>query len=247
MPQSDSLLGINDIDATELPDYRPLYVPAAIGLVLGGLSFLALLHPVMWFWPLIGVGVNAYALVRLSQSDRLVGRKAAAWGLFLSLLFGVVAPVRVGGYHWMARQEAGRYGREWFEALLSGNVHKAHHMASMPAERKPLDDQLSALYEQSSDLRTQLDGYLKIPVIETLRSLGPRATVRHYQTESTQTDGRSDLVEDVYAVTYDDEQQRRKTFFVKLSLWRNLQKEAGPRVWRVQNPDGAYKPKGWEQ
>jgi hypothetical protein len=245
MPQSDSLLGINDIDATELPDYRPLCVTAAIGLILGAFSFLALLHPVMWFWPLIAACVNVYALGRLAQSDRLVGRKAAVWGLFFALLFGALAPVRTGAYYWMASREAAQFGREWFEALLSGNVQKAHQMSTMPAERKPLDETLAGLYERSSDLRTQLDGYLKMPVISTLRALGPRATVRHYQTESTQTDGRSDLVEDIYAVTY-DEQGARKTFFVKLSLWRNLQKEAGPRLWRVQSPEGGYKPKGWE-
>lgn len=245
MSQSDSLLGINDIEATELPEYRPLCVTAAIGLVLGLFSFLALLHPVMWFWPLVTVAVNGYALYSLSRSDRLVGRKAAVWGLFLALLFGVAAPLRIGAYHWMATQEAGRFGREWFQALLEGNVYKSHQMTSMPGDRKPLDDQLPALYEQSNDLRTQLDGYLKTPVISTLRAVGPRATVRHYQTEAAQTDGRSDLVEDVYAVTY-DEQGSQKTFFVKLSLWRNLQKDAGPRIWRVQSPEGGYKPKGWE-
>ncbi len=58
------------------------------------------------------------------------------------------------------------------------------------------------------------------------------------------TDGHNDRVEDAYAVTY-DETGRTKTFFVKLSLWRNLNKEAGPRLWRVQNPEGGYRPKGW--
>jgi hypothetical protein len=64
-------------------------------------------------------------------------------------------------------------------------------------------------------------------------------------TESSQTDGRTDVVEDVYAVTYEDG-GRKKTFFVKLGLWRNLLDQAAPRLWRVQNPEGGYKPKNWE-
>jgi hypothetical protein len=246
MSQSDSLLGINDIEATELPDYRPLCLSAAIGLVMGLFSFLALLHPVLWFWPLAGALVSGYALYVLVHSERLVGRKAALVGLLLSLLFGAAAPARVGAYQWMGTKEARDFGRQWFEALLSGDVYTAHQMASMPGDRKPLDEQLPALYEHSADLRTQPDGYLKNPVISTLRALGPRAMVRHYATESSQTDGRNDLVEDVYAVTYEDRPGHKKSFFVKLNLWRNLQEEAGPRVWRVQSPEGGYKPKRWE-
>jgi hypothetical protein len=245
MPESDSLLGINDIEGVELPDYRPFCVTAGVGLVLGILSFLAFLHPVMWFWPLVALLVNAYALFLLSRSDRLAGRNAAVWGLFLAILFGVAAPSRLGVYYWMALRDARDFGRQWLEAVLEGNVYKAHQMSSMPNDRKPLDDTLIPLYEQSSDLRTHLDTYLKTPVIATLRSLGSRALVRHYQTERVNSDGRNDLVEDVYAVTFDDEQGRKKSFFVKLFLWRNLNKTAGPRYWRVQNPEGGYTPNGW--
>jgi hypothetical protein len=244
MATTDPLIGINELEGADLPDYRPLCVPALVGCALGAFSFLALLHPVMWFWPLIALAVNAYALLVLGQSDRMIGRRAALWGLFLSLLFGVAAPLRTGVYQWIQQREAREIGREWFEALLEGNVHKAHQLTTMPGERKPIDAQLPALYEQSADLRTGLDNYLKLPVVATIRALGPRATVRHFQTESTLTDGRSDLVEDAYAVTY-EEGGRKKTFFVKLSLWRNLNKDAGPRLWRVQSPEGGYRPKGW--
>jgi hypothetical protein len=244
MSQSDSLIGINDIEATELPDYRPLCVAAPIGLVLGLLSFLAFLHPVLWFVPLLAAGVNIYALISLAQSERMVGRQAAVAGLMLALAFGTAAPLRIVTYHWLARRDAGRFGREWIQAVLEQDVHKAHQMAKMPGERQPIDGQLAAFYEQSSELRTELETYLKTPVVATLMALGPQATVRHYQTESSQTDGRSDLVEDVYAVTY-EENGRQKSFFIKLNLWRNLKKEVGPRLWRVQSPEGGYKPKNW--
>lgn len=244
MAPTDSIVGINDIDATELPDYRPLCLPAAVGLVLGAFSFLALLHPVMWFWPALAIGVNVYALRLLATSDRLVGRNAAVYGLCLSLAFGVAAPLRIYTYQWLAVHDAGRFGRQWIQALLDGNVYLAHQMAVMPNDRKALDEDLPAVYEQSDTLRTELDGYLKTPVVATLRSLGSRAVVRHYETERADTDGRNDLVEDVYAVTY-EEDGRRKSFFVKISLWRNLKSEAGPRAWRVQSPEGAYRPKDW--
>jgi hypothetical protein len=246
MSTTDSSSGINELEGAELPDYRPLCVPAMVGCALGALSFLALLHPVMWFWPLIAAGVNIYALIVLAQSDRMIGQRAALWGLFLSLLFGIGAPMRTVVYQWFQQREAREFGDEWLQTLSEGNVYKAHQMTMMPGERKPIDEKLPALYEQSADLQTSLDTYLKTPVIATLRALGPRATIRHYQTESVATDARSDLVENAYAVTY-DEAGRKKTFFIKLTLWRNLNKESGPRLWRLQGPDGGYRPKGWEQ
>lgn len=244
MAPTDSIVGINDIDATELPDYRPLCVPAAVGLAMGALSFLALLHPVMCFVPVLAIGVNVYALVLLARSDRMVGRAAAVCGLCLALIFGVTEPVRVISYHWLAYRDGSQFGRQWIQAIQDGNLYLAHQMSVMPNDRKAPGDDLPALYSKSDSLRTELENYLKTPAITTLRSLGTRATVRHYQTERVETDGRHDLVEDVYAVTY-DEDGRPKTFFIKLNMWRNLKSDAGPRLWRVQGPDGAYRPKGW--
>jgi hypothetical protein len=245
MSHLDSAVGVNEIDGAELPDYRPLCIPAIVGCVVGVLSFLALLHPVLWFVPLIGIGVNAYAFMQLASSDRMIGRRAAQWGIFLSLLFGAAAPLRTLTYQWLERRDAQQTAREWFEAVREGNLYKAHQLGLMPGERRPLDDQLPKVYEQSADLQAGLDSYSKTPVVATLRALGPQAMVRHYQTESVQSDGRQDLVEDVYAVTY-DERGQKKTFFIKMSLWRSLRADMGPRLWRVQNPEGGYKPKGWE-
>jgi hypothetical protein len=212
--------------------------------VLGIYSFLAVFHPVLWVWPLVAVAVCCYALSCLNQSDRMIGRGAAQWGLFLALMMGVAAPLRVGAYYLREQREARDFGQQWFEAVLNGNMHKAHQMSTMPGERKSMNDELPALYEKSPDLKTALDTYQQTPVIATLRALGSKAQVRHYQTESCLTDGKSDLVEDVYVVSYDDG-GKKKSFFVKVNLWRNLNKEAGPRVWRVQNPEGGYKPKSW--
>lgn len=244
MAPTDSFVGINDIDATELPDYRPLCVPAAVGLVLGALSFLALLHPVMLFLPVLAIGVNVYALVLLARSDRMAGRTAAVCGLCLALIFGVAEPLRVYTYHWLAFRDASQFGRQWIQAIQDGQIYLAHQMSTMPSDRKLPGEDLPELYAKTDSLRTELEDYLKAPAIATLRSLGSRATVRHYQTEGVATDGRHDRVEEVYAVTY-EEDGRPKTFFIKLDLWRNLKSETGPRLWRVQGPDGAYRPKGW--
>ncbi len=242
MSQTD-FVGINDIDATELPDYRPLCVSAAVGLVLGLLSFLALLHPVMWFVPVVAVAVNAFALMSVSRSERMVGRNAALCGLFAALLFGIGAPLRTVTYHWLARREANRFGREWLQAILEGNVHKAHQMASMPADRKPIDEQLPGLYAHTTAMQTELENYLKSPAVAKLRTLGTSASVRHERTESSESDGRNDLVKDLYTVTYEENGQQRTTV-LQLSLWRNLKSDVGPRLWRVQTPEWNYRPKG---
>lgn len=241
---TEPLIGINDIEGTELEDYRPLCLAAVVGLGLGIFSFLAFFHPVLWAWPLVSAAVCIVALVQLARSDRLIGRKAAVWGLFLAVAFGVAAPLRMGAYYLIEQREARAFGEAWFQAVLNGDMYKAHQMSTMPLERKPIDDQLPGLYEKSPDLRSAVDTYQKAPLLATLRALGTKAVVRHYLTESCQTDGRIDLVEDIYVVTYDDAGQK-KSFFIKASLVRNLIKDAGPRIWRVQSPEGGYKPKSW--
>jgi hypothetical protein len=223
------VIGINDLESPDLPDYRPVCVPAAIGLGLGIFSFVAFLHPVLWIWPLCGVITCAYALYCIANSERLLGRTAALCGLFLSLLFGIAAPARTFIYNWRQESEARKFAEEWFAALLAGNVH-----ANLPE-----------VYAQSADLRQSLKAYSEVPEIAALLHLGSRATARHFQTESVTSDTRQNLVEEVFAVTY-DEGGKKKSFFIRVPLWRNLTTtNTAPRAWRIQSPEGGYRPQGW--
>ncbi|MHB1035683.1 MAG: DUF4190 domain-containing protein [Pirellulales bacterium] len=75
-------------DQEGLEPYRALSRSAVASLILGGLSFLALLHWAMGLVPVTGVllGLVGYGQVR-RNAEELTGRGFAAAGLSLSVLF----------------------------------------------------------------------------------------------------------------------------------------------------------------
>ena len=73
--------------------YRPFCGLAIVGLLVGLLSALAILDPLLWFLPVLGVVLSAVALRRVAAADPpLVGRTAAVAGLGLSVAFAVAGP-----------------------------------------------------------------------------------------------------------------------------------------------------------
>ena len=233
------------VEAEELPNYRPVSVPAMVGLLLGLASPLAVLHPVVWFVPALAVVVNAYALLSIDRSGPVIGRSAAAWGLALALLFGTLAPARVYSYDYFQKQDARRFAGAWFEFLRRGEPHKAYQLTLAPTERTLDDEHLTTAYRDIPALREGLKRYVETPLVRTLLALGERAEVRRYDTEKAATDKRNDLVEEVYAVTYEEDGQT-KSFFIKLTLVRNLKDLQGPPRWHLQSAEGGYRPQSWK-
>src|SRR5688572_11163370 len=79
-------------EALELTDYRPVNRFAILSTILGGLSLLALLHPLLLALPLFGALTGFIAAWQLSSpSSTQSGTTVAKWGIFLSLLFGIWA------------------------------------------------------------------------------------------------------------------------------------------------------------
>ncbi|HEV3138593.1 MAG TPA: hypothetical protein VGZ26_11830, partial [Pirellulales bacterium] len=73
-------------------DYKVVERWAVGGLLLGFLSPLTLIAPILWLVPLLGLAANAVALRRIKHDANLVGRTAALLGLALSIAF-TIAPV----------------------------------------------------------------------------------------------------------------------------------------------------------
>ena len=105
-----------------------------------------------------------------------------------------------------------------------------------PQVRQPLDHRLWAFYRNDPRLRQQLEGYVKIPLVRTLLALGPKAQVRFYETVGQTHENNDDMVEQLYAVTYEEEGEK-KSFFVAVEMLR--QKLAtGEAAWRILQADG---------
>jgi hypothetical protein len=65
-----------------------------------------------------------------------------------------------------------------------------------------------------------LESFVRAPVVRTLLALGPQASIRFYDTVDQQGDeGNRDIVRQRYAVTYEEEGEK-KTFFVDVQMMR---------------------------
>ena len=115
-------------------EYRPvswLAVAAALG---GCASAVALIGPLFWVVPLLGVMLALVALADVGRDgERRVGRFAALAGLFLAVGFGAQA---VGSHlvnRWVARERAIATARHWVTTVHGGKLDDAAAMLAPTA------------------------------------------------------------------------------------------------------------------
>jgi hypothetical protein len=229
-------------DEPELVQYRSLSGLAMAGLLVGLLSWLAMLSPTLWVLPVAGLVINAIALRRLATSAvAMVGRKAALVGLLLSAAFAAAGPVQWTTYRWFMRNEARQFGLMWFDFLAGGEPHKAYELLAPALQRHPLDDDLWRQYPGNSRARRDLEIFVRRPSVAALLKLRGQAQVRYYDTEEQWQDRDGDWVYQTYAVTC-PVQGEPTTFFVGLVLQRSFETSTGRAFWKVANTRDAVKP-----
>jgi len=229
-------------DEPELVQYRSVSGLAMVGLLVGLLSWLAMLSRALWVIPLAGLIINAIALRRIAiLAPAIVGRKAALVGLLLSAAFAAAGPVQWTSYRWLMRNEARQFGLTWFDFLARGQPHKAFELLSSAPTRPPLDDALWRKYPQNSRARREIEGFVRRPSVAALLALRGNAQVRYYDTEDQWQDRDGDWVYQTYAVTCPVEGEPT-TFFVGLVMQRSLESSAGRAFWKISNIRDAVKP-----
>jgi hypothetical protein len=206
----------------ELEQYRSVSVAAVFALVLGLLSPLAVLHPVLWAVPLAGIVVGLFALFQLrSGAGQLTGRRAAVWGLALCAVFGAAGPARYLSRQSLVRREARQMADQWLGYLRAGDQYKAHQLIFDPGHRAPLDDALPRYYERNREERTSLAGYVVEEPMKTLLALGDKARIENVGAIEHQSEGQRDVVVQQYRVSYPEAGQTRQ-FYVQVALTRQL-------------------------
>lgn len=231
-----------DPQDAEVTEYQAVSGLAVAGLIAGLLGPLALLHPSLWLVPLVAVLLCGLALKRIAdEAPALVGRKAALTGLVVSAL---CLGTSVSGwltYRRLVDAEAGRFAPHWFAFLRQGEPQKAFQLMIHPNGRRPLDEGLWDYYLANSNQREEIEAFLAGDEVRALLALGAKADVRYYDTEGQYRDDGADLVEQVYAVTYEEAGQK-KSFFVRLTLSRICPLETGRAYWQVANVEGGIRP-----
>ena len=116
---------LSDAQDADLVRYHALSRLAVAGLVLGLLSALSVLAPMLWIVPGLGVIVSGTALWQINRNaPALAGRRLAQGGLLLSIALGVAVPVDWFVYRRLVRKEARQFAAMWFEYLEARRSRK---------------------------------------------------------------------------------------------------------------------------
>lgn len=132
--------------------YRPVSATAVAAAALGMASVLALVSPVLWVLPLVGVAVSLAALADVGRPGAAkAGRLAALAGLGLALGFGAQAVATAAATEWLARGRAEAAVRLWIDTVTSGRLDDARSMCA--AEATAAVDTLAAASGTAVDVR----------------------------------------------------------------------------------------------
>jgi hypothetical protein len=227
------------------PNYKALAPSAIAGLLLGIASPLAFLHPLLLVVPAIAVGLCAVGLHRTSDpTTGRSGRRAAQFGLALALILGGGAAIHYVSHQYLARQEAEVVARQWFQYLAEGHPEKAHQLTLDARNRYPLDSPLWDAYRVSPELQSSLREFTGEYGPRALLWLGKDALVRPYAVEKQASSRQADSIDQVYAVTY-EEDGRKKSFFISLTLLRTTDPVSGISSWSVNSSKCPHLPEAW--
>jgi hypothetical protein len=218
---------------------------AVAALIAGLASPLALAHPFLWLVPGAGVLVSGMALRQIARSEGLLlGRKAALAGLALSLVFGTAAPVRLTSDTWYLTEAARPMADQWFALLRDGKPERAYQFGLLPQVRRKADESTPDLwryYRSDSGAAAALRKFVDEPLVRALLALGAKARVRLFETAWVEHGAEFERVCLIYAVTFEERDQRR-TFFVNLILRRTVDPQSGQPQWRLEAYKGGVVP-----
>jgi hypothetical protein len=108
-----------------------------------------------------------------------------------------------------------------------------------------LEDNLADFYRNKQQFRDSLRQFDNEPVMRTLFALGTDAQIRFYQTLAVERQDAFDKVDQIYAVTYTDQERQRKTFFITLHMGRTVDTASGRAGWQMLHVEGDVRPPGW--
>ena len=158
-------------DVQAVAEYRSVSLLAVVAAVLGVASLSAIFSTGLIVIGMVAVIVSLIALRRIATSDgQLVGRTAALTGLALALTVaaGVVVHARV--VSGMLSKEASKWGVDWCQLLMDGEIITAAELKNPATMRRPFDDALADYYATNEGAMGQLEKFKENDVVQLLTS-----------------------------------------------------------------------------
>jgi positive regulator of sigma E activity len=138
-------------DALEnVDEYRSLSVGAVVVLVLALFSFVALISPLLWFFPVVAIVVGAAVLGSLARHPEKSGRGTVVFAMTLAIFFGSWAPARHFSRQWHLYGEARVMADEWLDLICKKRLRAAHQLHLRPVRRLEAGQSIDDYYESNT-------------------------------------------------------------------------------------------------
>lgn len=235
---------IESLDSESDPriEYRSVERWAFVAFFLGLLSPLALTAPVLWFLPILGLLAGGVALGKIRREPGRPGRVLALVGLALSTFFIVLPVAQIVSAQWLLPRQARPVADQFLEYLRQRSPEKAVMLHWLPDYRHPMDDQRWLFFRTSDEAKADLRQFVDAPAIRMMLALGERAQVSFYRTSAVGASGNVAQVDYWYAVTFTDDDGRKKTYFFTVLLERKPTQDPNLNPWRVRDFSGGIDP-----
>ena len=205
---------------------------AVAAVIVGVLSATALVSPLLWLVPAVGIGIALAAMWRINRSrGDLIGWNMALLGLLLSLMFIVAGPVRTVSRQIWLRARAEQFADGFMNLLQQQQSYLAHQFTLGPDSRHLAVPDLPELYEKDEKMLDGYKAFLKREPAKTLLTEGKRAKFERGSSEVLEDDG-NDAVGVRYHITAPDA-GGSKNFDASLILERSLSHAGGAEQWQV--------------
>jgi hypothetical protein len=219
-------------DKGELVEYRTLSVLAVISAVLGLMSPLGLLAPLLLAIAFFGAAASLIALRRMAASDGLLaGRGMALLGLALCVAsIGAVSSRAIVTRHVLFHQVE-TVAVKWFDLLQSGQAEQAFALTSGHLSVVPAAESKEATGEDDSQSHA-MELFLENPLVRAVTAVGGKAKVRCVRNLAIDVDHRGlGTVQQLYTVL--PGQPGKDSFEAKLTLRRAWGSVPDRPVWLI--------------
>jgi hypothetical protein len=217
----------------ELVEYRGLSGWAVAALVLGLLSPTAILTPLLWLVPVIGIVVALVAMrnIKMAQGQK-TGWYVALLGMLLSIFFGAAGPARAISRNIWLETRAQRLARVFVDLLRENKPLEAHELTKTGSQRKQPAPNALEVIEKNPDMKREYDRFLKNDLVKALLEQGEKAQIESLSVSFLSSDeGRETMIVH-YHITSSDPAQPL-SFPGEIVLQRSTEQLTGKEQWRV--------------
>jgi len=214
---------------------RGVSLLAVAALVVSCAAAVAMLGPIWWAVPVVGISLAALALARIRAADpRPWGESLAIAALFMSLLFAAAAPSHYFFRQVRVRQQAEEIAEEWFTLLRRQQYATALELSVAPRERQPLNSDLAKLYAEDEQRGQRLEEFVETDSLarELTILLQRGGQPKLLEVDQHFTSRGVDQLGLIYEIRYEEDGKTR-TRSVRLSFERENSPHDARGLWKI--------------